>query len=165
MASGDDDLLLHKISKHASFHIKFIDDKKTMVFTQPCVSLREFMQQRLRWASKTRIYSWRIQLVLLFIYLFLMGFIVAILSLLFQPAWPALVYLGGKLFLDYHLLSYMAKRQDFPFELSTLLITEFFQPLYISVIALLASFVRFEWKGRLYKHGKVYAAKETATIT
>ena len=50
--SGDDDLLLHKITGHPSYKAQFVLSEKSVVDSPPPYSLQQFVHQRLRFASK-----------------------------------------------------------------------------------------------------------------
>lgn len=57
-ASGDDVFLLHKIKKrYGAGAIRFLDDRDAIIYTQGKDNWKEFLEQRIRWASKTRGYS------------------------------------------------------------------------------------------------------------
>jgi len=69
IASGDDMLLMHKIYKHYSDKVMFLKSKDTIVQTAPVHSIKEFLNQRIRWASKADKYDdKRIFLVLTVVY-------------------------------------------------------------------------------------------------
>lgn len=71
IASGDDMLLMHKIVKQNPDKVHFLKSKEVIVQTQPVSSIGEFMNQRIRWASKADKYDdKRITAVLLMVYLF-----------------------------------------------------------------------------------------------
>ncbi len=71
IASGDDMLLMHKIFKHQPDKIFFLKSKEVIVQTQPVKTVKEFFNQRIRWASKADKYDdKRIFAVLLVVYLF-----------------------------------------------------------------------------------------------
>lgn len=57
LASGDDELLLHKIAAKYPDKINFLKNRSAIVFTQAKASLSEFIQQRKRWASKSTRYK------------------------------------------------------------------------------------------------------------
>ena len=70
IASGDDMLLLHKISKMYPGRIHYLKSKDAIVKTEPMKTWREFFNQRIRWASKAAKYDdKRIFFVLLLVYL------------------------------------------------------------------------------------------------
>ena len=52
IASGDDMLLMHKIQKKYPGKIGYIKSANAIVQTQPSENLKEFINQRIRWASK-----------------------------------------------------------------------------------------------------------------
>lgn len=71
IASGDDMLLMHKIYKQDPAAVLFLKSKEVIVQTQPVLTLKEFFNQRIRWASKADKYDdKRIFAVLLVVYLF-----------------------------------------------------------------------------------------------
>ncbi len=70
IASGDDMLLMHKIYKRYPDKVMFLRSKETIVHTAPVNSIKEFLNQRIRWASKADKYDdKRIFAVLLLVYL------------------------------------------------------------------------------------------------
>ncbi len=81
IASGDDMLLMHKIFGLYPEKVLFIKSPEVIVQTQPAPTLKAFINQRIRWASKADKYDdKRIFAVLLLVYFFnvwLMGLIVA----------------------------------------------------------------------------------------
>ncbi len=70
IASGDDMLLMHKIYKLYPDKVMFLKSKEAIVQTAPVNSVKEFFNQRIRWASKADKYDdKRIFAVLLLVYL------------------------------------------------------------------------------------------------
>ena len=71
IASGDDMLLMHKIYKQYPGKVSYLKSKDVIVHTQPMHTLKDFFNQRIRWASKADKYDdKRIFTVLLLVYLF-----------------------------------------------------------------------------------------------
>ncbi len=71
IASGDDMLLMHKIYKQHPEKVFFLKSKDVIVQTAPMKTLKDFFNQRIRWASKADKYDdKRIFSVLLLVYLF-----------------------------------------------------------------------------------------------
>lgn len=69
IASGDDMLLMHKIYKQDPAAVLFLKSKEVIVNTQPVHTVKEFFNQRIRWASKADKYDdKRIFVVLLLVY-------------------------------------------------------------------------------------------------
>lgn len=56
LPSGDDDLLMQKIAGRTNWQIRFVPQNAT-VRTRPVATLRHFLRQRIRWASKATIYD------------------------------------------------------------------------------------------------------------
>lgn len=70
IASGDDMLLMHKIQEKYPERIGYLKSTDVIAQTQPAETLEEFMNQRIRWASKADKYSDpKITAVLLLVYL------------------------------------------------------------------------------------------------
>ena len=70
IASGDDMLLMHKIYKLHPHKVMFVKSREAIVQTAPVNSVRDFLNQRIRWASKADKYDdKRIFAVLLLVYL------------------------------------------------------------------------------------------------
>lgn len=57
LASGDDELLLHKMAAKFKGRIGFLKNEDAIVYTHPKATLGEFIQQRKRWASKSTRYK------------------------------------------------------------------------------------------------------------
>jgi len=71
IASGDDMLLMHKIYKQYPARVMFLKSEDAIVQTAPVHTIREFFQQRIRWASKADKFGDKSMFpVLLLVYLF-----------------------------------------------------------------------------------------------
>lgn len=57
LASGDDELFLHKVASRYPGSIGFCKSEKAIVYTHAKHSLKEFIRQRKRWASKSTRYK------------------------------------------------------------------------------------------------------------
>ncbi len=69
IASGDDMLLMHKIEKKYPGKIEYIKSANVIAQTQPSENLKEFINQRIRWASKAdRYLDIKITTVLFLVY-------------------------------------------------------------------------------------------------
>ena len=81
IASGDDMLLMHKIWKKHPDNVHYLQSKEAIVVTQPVTTWKDFFAQRIRWASKARMYGdKRILPVLLLVYLLNLSFLVLIVA-------------------------------------------------------------------------------------
>lgn len=87
IASGDDMLLMHKIYKRYPQGIQYIRSKEVIVQTEAMHSLKDFFNQRIRWASKADKYDdKRIFWVLLMVYSFnLLLLVTPFLTLFYNP--------------------------------------------------------------------------------
>ncbi len=57
VASGDDELLMQKFSQTFPAQIHFLNNPAAIVTTQVQFTFNEFLNQRIRWASKSNVYS------------------------------------------------------------------------------------------------------------
>ncbi|HSI90294.1 MAG TPA: glycosyltransferase [Adhaeribacter sp.] len=57
LASGDDEFLMHKIWKQFPGKVSFLKNSGATVFTPAAATVRQFLGQRVRWASKWRFYK------------------------------------------------------------------------------------------------------------
>ena len=71
IASGDDLLLMEKIAKRYPKQTAFLKSRKAIVQTLPPANFNEFLQQRIRWTSKSVFYKdWKITTILGLVWLF-----------------------------------------------------------------------------------------------
>lgn len=154
IASGDDMLLMHKISKQYPDKVHYLKSKEALVSTQPMKTWKGFLNQRIRWASKANKYDdKRIGVVLFFVYLFNLSFGALLITGFFSyhywlwlgvlwiaktiVEWP-LVYSAAVFFNKQKLLKYFF----------------FLQPLHI-LYTIAAGFLglsgKYDWKGRMVK--------------
>jgi cellulose synthase/poly-beta-1,6-N-acetylglucosamine synthase-like glycosyltransferase len=71
IASGDDMLLMHKIYKRYPDRVLFLKSQNAIVKTEPVYTIKQFFNQRIRWASKADKYDdKRILPVLALVYIF-----------------------------------------------------------------------------------------------
>ena len=154
IASGDDMLLMQKISQHFHGKISYLLSNETIVTTQAAKTWKEFFSQRIRWASKATNYND----IKIFGALFLVYFFnCALLALFIAGFWMHFLWLGFvgiliiKTFIEFLFIYPVAKFYN---KLSLLKLFLLFQPLHIlyTVIAgWLGVFGSFEWKGRRVK--------------
>lgn len=151
-ASGDDVFLLHKIkNQFGSRAIAFIKDVGAIVETSPTDTFKSFLQQRKRWASKSRAYK---DFFTLFTSISVAGFslmliVFALLSLYNnQFILVFLMGMGLKIVIDFTLLMAAAtffKRKTL---MRYYIPIQLVYPLYTALVFLLAFFTKNEWKGR-----------------
>jgi len=74
LASGDDELLMHRIDAETNWAIRYCAHSEATVVTRSVDSVGSFLMQRRRWASKVGRYENRVvSLVLVFVYLFVLS--------------------------------------------------------------------------------------------
>jgi len=153
IASGDDVFLMRKIHQKYPESVFFAKDQRAIVHTYPLKNLKEFINQRIRWAGKWNhvggteskwlpvfIFSYHLFTLILYIKLILNQiFVTPFLSLIF------LKYLAEYIFLS-DVLKFLGKRRNF----FLMLIASVFYPIYAVFVGMVANFTGYTWKGRKY---------------
>jgi biofilm PGA synthesis N-glycosyltransferase PgaC len=154
IASGDDEFLMRKIFKLYPHGIQFAKDGEAVVGTPASVSLKEFMNQRVRWAGKWKheVSSWNAVLAI-----FIFCFQLSVLTLAFSVAIGSIgVGLGASLlFLKFIaeaiFLKKIASFMKVPWRWPAFVFLQIFYPIYAISIGLISYHSTFEWKGRKLK--------------
>ena len=152
LASGDDELLLHKMHKQFPDGLRFLKEPSAIVYTEAKGTLRSFYQQRKRWASKSVKYAdKRMVLLVSIIYFFNLLIFIQAGLLFFTTANLGMfvILIGVKMGLDailiFQSLSFFKKRRL----LFLLPLVEIFYVIYILIIGIIANIGgAYEWKGR-----------------
>jgi len=154
LASGDDMMLLHKFSKSGK-KISYIKNEDVIVSTAPMRSISDFLNQRIRWASKSDKYQdKKIMPILLLVYsLNLVMFLVPFFILVFPSnRINAFMYWILLLIVKTGMeLIFLSPVADFFKQRKLLAWFPLAQPLHIiyTVIAgFLGKFGKYKWKGR-----------------
>lgn len=94
LASGDDELLLHKVVEQYPAGVGFCKSYDAVVFTTAKPDLKEFIRQRKRWASKSTRYKNKSIVALgVTIWLFNLMLLISGLGVIFEPSlWQVFVY-------------------------------------------------------------------------
>jgi cellulose synthase/poly-beta-1,6-N-acetylglucosamine synthase-like glycosyltransferase len=153
IASGDDMLLMHKIGERFK-NIQYLKSRDAIVKTTPAGSFKEFINQRIRWASKADKYKdKKITGILMIVYLFNVWiFLVGILSI-FYPylfLWFIGIIIAKtiiELFFLYPVATFFNKQKLlwwFP-------LAQPFHILYTIAAGWLGKFGTYKWKGRKVK--------------
>lgn len=155
LASGDDELLLHKMSAIYGDKIGFLKNKDAVVYTHAKETLVEFIQQRKRWASKSTRYKDKSVIILgVSVWLFNLSIIVNALLAIFFPAstLPFLIFqLAAKLVFEFVFLNNMMdffKRKNLLWWLPVLNVLHI---IYIVYIGIAGNSGKYNWKGRMVK--------------
>jgi len=155
LSSGDDELLMQKISKDTDFKVKFCLDRQAIVKTKANKTVNDFFQQRKRWASKGLFYRDRsLVLKLILIYFFYLGLFT---QLVLAVTTNQIFYLSlvGSILLksiyEFRIL-YKGKSKLFnDLNLKYLLIAEILQIPYIIYAGVAGIFGNYLWKSRKIK--------------
>lgn len=154
IASGDDMLLMQKITAQDASKVHYLKSRDAIVNTEPSPNWKTFFQQRIRWASKSGAYrEWKIISVLLLVYLLNLGLFLLLAGSIFYSDWW--VFFGVAVFYKTLIEWEFVKTMIHYFgEPGLMKFFPFFQPLHIiyTVIAgFLGSISHYEWKGRRVK--------------
>ena len=132
---------------------RFCADGRAVVLTEPVRTLRLFVHQRRRWASKGALYPARLQRVLLGVGLFFVALVAATVALPFAPG--LLPYVGAALALkaagDLAVLVPAARRfgqTRLLWAYPVHLVLHAPYSLAVAALGLLGASSGFEWKGR-----------------
>jgi cellulose synthase/poly-beta-1,6-N-acetylglucosamine synthase-like glycosyltransferase len=91
IVSGDDDFLIQSIHKEGRWSIRYAVTPESQVRTEPPLDLRQFWEQRKRWASKCGLYQPKQVAFLALIFAYYLSLPLALAAGLFQRQW---LYLG-----------------------------------------------------------------------
>ncbi|MEZ5021977.1 MAG: glycosyltransferase [Chitinophagales bacterium] len=155
-ASGDDMLLIYKFSRVDASKVLFLKSKEAIVYTHPASNLNEFVQQRLRWTSKSFGYQdHRITLILAFVYLVNVLLIVSlfcgVLSWDINYIFCFMAQFALMSIVDFMFLNKVATFFERKTLLKVFVPSQFLHVIYIIIIGLLGNVIKYNWKGRKLK--------------
>jgi cellulose synthase/poly-beta-1,6-N-acetylglucosamine synthase-like glycosyltransferase len=154
IASGDDMLLMQKIADKYSNQITYCKSKAAIVSTKGAASLRAFLNQRIRWASKGKYYRGiTLKMILLSVYSLNLALAFCLCLSFCDDDYLKLflVAIGLKTALELLLMIPAAK---FFGKVNLLRYYLCFQPLHIFYMVIAGSFGnlgKYQWKGRLVR--------------
>jgi len=154
LASGDDYLLMMKLRQAFPRRISYLKSKDAIVSTSPQESWNAFIQQRIRWASKSGKYKDdKLTTILLLVYLFNLLFLTLAIAGFFNAVlWAVLAValvlkIASELYFLVPVASFFNKTKQLKYFV-------LLQPLHIAYI-IVAGFLGFagvyKWKGRISK--------------
>ncbi len=151
LASGDDYLLLHKMKQDFPGRIQLLHAQEAIVRTVAQKNWYSFLQQRIRWASKSGRYSdHRLTFILTWVYLFNLSLLVLGCACFWQAGWWRLLVVClllkviSELLVLWPAASFFRKKR----ELFAFPILQPLHILYIVVAGLLGMKGGYRWKGR-----------------
>lgn len=154
LASGDDELLLHKIAARYKNKIGFLKNRDAIVYTQAKPTVNEFIQQRKRWASKSTRYKNKSIIVLgVLVWLFNLSIVLNLIVGLFKPGYMqiGLSQLLIKMLIEFVFLipvTRFAKRIELLILIPVLNVMHI---VYIIFIGIAGNSGKYNWKGRMVK--------------
>ncbi|RYY48665.1 MAG: glycosyltransferase [Chitinophagaceae bacterium] len=156
IASGDDMLLMHKIAELFPRGIRYLQSKEVIIHTAPVQSVKAFLNQRIRWASKADKYDdKRIFAVLLMVYALNVALLVFPLVLLVRSDFGMFKYWFGMLALKTIVeMAFLFPVARFFGKEGLLWYFPLAQPFHIVYTVLagfLGKFGKYSWKGRQVK--------------
>lgn len=155
LASGDDELFLHKVAAKYPHKIGFCKSTDAVVYTDAKPTIRSFISQRKRWASKSTKYKNK-AIVLLGITIWLFNFCMLtclIVGLFYHYSYlfTFLVVLIAKIIVEYLFiqpLTQFSKREEL---MRYLPILSLLHIIYLVYIGILGNIGKYDWKGRQVK--------------
>ncbi|PVY40136.1 glycosyltransferase family 2 protein [Pontibacter virosus] len=151
IASGDDEFLLHKVNQLYPECIAFLKHPGAIVYTEARKSIRSFVAQRVRWASKWRSYqNWDVKLLAVSVFAVNLLLFMAIPAVLlgWLTIWTFLAAYGAKFLIDLlflkRILAFM-RRQNYLIYMLPLQLVYIPYVLYTAITGLSG---RYTWKGR-----------------
>ena len=154
LASGDDELFLHKVASRYPDDIGFCKSYDALVYTHAKPNLKEFISQRKRWASKSTKYKDK-KIVFLGVSIWLFNVLIILTAGLSIFSVTCLAVLGyvllikciAELLFLFPVTSF-AKRKEL---LAYLPLLTFIHTIYIAYIGIAGNSGKYIWKDRLVK--------------
>lgn len=153
LASGDDELLLHKIAAKYKHKIGFLKNEDAVVYTHAKPTLNEFIQQRKRWASKSTRYKNKFVVALgVSVWAFNVSILLNLVWAIAVPGGISFRFLAFQLVLKIAIelvfqigVSKFFKRMQL---LSLVPILSILHIIYIAYIGIAGNSGKYNWKGR-----------------
>lgn len=149
IASGDDVLFLEDVKKIKGAKINYLKSESALVYTYPAFTLKELINQKVRWASKYKHNSNKLNGLLAILSFFVNAF--WLFSLLYsflvpQTSQLGIIYMVIKLLIDSLLLFLASQFLKNKALLWYVIPVGFIYPLYACVIAIASFFIKPKWK-------------------
>jgi cellulose synthase/poly-beta-1,6-N-acetylglucosamine synthase-like glycosyltransferase len=152
--SGDDVFLMLQIKKHFPESIRFLKSMDAVVYTKPQTSLKGFIHQRVRWASKSKYYRdfdvILVSLVVFFTNLLLFSFLVLSFFQL-KFFYYFLIFFMLKALPDFLFLrktTHFYKKNNW---IKSFIFLEIIYSFYILFVSLISLTCKYQWKDRAAK--------------
>ncbi|MCW3785074.1 glycosyltransferase [Plebeiibacterium sediminum] len=149
-ASGDDIFLL-QYAKSIHAKIQFLKNREAIVYTEPVHTMKSFLFQRVRWASKSKGYSDKFTLIvawIVFVTNTLSAFLPILLLLSKEVFFVGFLFFLLKSTIDYRILKSGANFMQKPLRTITFIMSQLIYPFYIVFTVFYAAFGNVKWKDR-----------------
>jgi cellulose synthase/poly-beta-1,6-N-acetylglucosamine synthase-like glycosyltransferase len=150
--SGDDMFLMISLKRRKE-HIQYLKSREALVFTQPCLSVGDFVRQRSRWVSKSRSYTDKEVLITagLVLSISVLPLLLGIVSLFIHGVWIlALSVWATKTIIDALFLSMVSPFFSALQLLRLIMLLAVIYPFYLIGITLAGLLGHVKWKERVY---------------
>tara|TARA_Y100001970_G_scaffold21701_1_gene24827 strand:- start:14 stop:1132 length:1119 start_codon:yes stop_codon:yes gene_type:complete len=150
--SGDDDLMLHKLVYYTGCKTKYVINKDANISSEPPKTLTEFINQRLRFASKGMLYykaqfiSVELKIILPFLYLANFMIVVSMIQFFQHPTFLLIIPFIFKSIADFVFLNTFQKGVDIKLDWISFMFLTILHPFYVVIFGLLGPIARFKWK-------------------
>jgi len=152
LSSGDDELLMQKIASQTNYKIKFCASEKAVVRTKANRTLRGFINQRKRWASKSVYYKNKtLVAMLVLIYLFYLSvFLLPFAAVFVSIKYLAWFFIGfiAKCIVENSVMVKSKPLLGIKYNVAEFIATEIFQITYIVIMSVAGLFGNYKWKDR-----------------
>lgn len=151
LASGDDMFLMRKIQKKYPGKTHYIFSQDSIVATLPMPTIKTFINQRIRWASKADSYDdKKVISVLFLVYFFNLSFLILFVAGLFNPLYFLwmLAFMLIKIVFEMNFMRHICHFFQQKEILKYFPAMEPFHILYTLVSGWLGKFGKYQWKGR-----------------
>ncbi len=151
--SGDDDLFMQHVHETTNWKIRYALEPETQAPTAPPATFRDFLRQRIRYASKGLIYRRAVTLTLTAVYLLNLLLVAAPFSIFYLSASPLpyLLSFGIKTMAESGFLHRAMRVFKTRFPLRLFLLTCLLHPVYIVVAGLAGQLLPFKWKTETHR--------------
>ena len=154
-SSGDDVFLMIKFRKmFGSRSITFLKNRNSFVYTKAKKTVKEFIDQRVRWASKNKGFNFNILFISVTVYFLNLLLLSGVIISIFNPNIFPLVALafGIKLLIDFPILAGFVKFAKKTALLFYIVPVYLFYPVYIVISGAMGMTGNYKWKDRKIKN-------------
>lgn len=148
--SGDDEFLMRKIQVSYPSSIHTLNPEDCLVVTKPQASVKDFFQQRIRWASKWKVNSSVLaRLIAVFMFVFQVSWLMVIVWSVGDKFMIGVAVIFLKFIFDFIFLRAVCQSLKMKFNLWAFLCLQFLYPLYVLYVGFFSQVKNHQWKGRV----------------